>query len=305
MEKALSPTSRDHGARDRVPDREHRLGGVVGVDRREVRRRCRSPSSTPSGFPVRFACEVNDFDPSDFIDQKAARRDGPLHPPRRRRGAPGTGGRATSMSPRSASAPGTAIGSALGGVRSFEQTVLQLTNSRAGPGQPVLDRADAPEPAGGLGLDRARHARAVARTEHGLCRLEHGDRRRPRCDPARPRRRDVLRRNRSTGDAGCARGLRRHARPVGAKRRPASRVAPVRRRPGRLRDRGGRGRARARGARARTGAWSKDLRRARGLRGLLRRQPRLRPRPDRRPRRARDPDGARRRRSSRRRTSAT
>jgi hypothetical protein len=57
--------------------------------------------------------------------------------------------------------------------------------------------------------------------------------------------------------------------------------------------RGGRRHARARGARACAGAQRAGLRRARRLRSLLRREPRLRPGSRRGERRARDADGAR------------
>ena len=79
------------------------------------------------GFPVRFACEVNDFDPSDFIDQKAARRmDRCTHlvVAAARQAQEDAQLNVAAVSERT----GTAIGTALGGVRSFEQTVLQLTN---------------------------------------------------------------------------------------------------------------------------------------------------------------------------------
>src|SRR6478735_5991888 len=79
------------------------------------------------GFPVRFACEVTDFDPSDFIDQKAARRmDRCTHlvVAAARQAQQDAQLDVAAVSERT----GTAIGTALGGVRSFEQTVLQLTN---------------------------------------------------------------------------------------------------------------------------------------------------------------------------------
>ena len=180
------------------------------------------------GFPVRFACEVNDFDPSDFIDQKAARRMDRCTHLVVAAARQAQAGRATRCRRRQrAHRDGDRNGARW---RSIVRADGASTDEpRPGPGQPVLDRADAPEPAGGLGVDRARHTRPVARAEHRLCRLEHGDRRRPRCDPSRPRGRDVLRRDRSAGDAGCARGFRRHARPLVAKRRPTNCVAPVRR----------------------------------------------------------------------------
>ena len=74
---------------------------------------------------------------------------------------------------------------------------------------------------------------------------------------------------------------------------PEARLAPVRRRPRRLRHgRGGRG-ARSRGARARAGARGEDLRRAARLRRLLRREARDRARSHREEPGARDADGVR------------
>jgi len=80
-----------------------------------------------SGFAVQFACEVRDFQPADFIDQKAARRmDRCTHlvVAAARQAQQDAKLDIAAVSERA----GTAIGSALGGVRSFEQTVLQLAN---------------------------------------------------------------------------------------------------------------------------------------------------------------------------------
>jgi 3-oxoacyl-[acyl-carrier-protein] synthase II len=88
-----------------------------------------------SEFPVRFACEVKDFEVAEFVDAKAARRMdrcshlllGAARQAERDSGLDlaGLGERA-----------GTAIGTALGGVASFEQTVMQLMSrgpERVGP----------------------------------------------------------------------------------------------------------------------------------------------------------------------------
>jgi 3-oxoacyl-[acyl-carrier-protein] synthase II len=85
-----------------------------------------------SGFPVGFACEVKGFDVADWVDAKAARRmDRCTHlvlaaALQAERDA----GLEIALVGESA---GTAIGTALGGVASFEQTVLQLTDR--GPGR--------------------------------------------------------------------------------------------------------------------------------------------------------------------------
>ncbi len=79
-----------------------------------------------SGFAVRFACEVRDFEPTDFLDQKSVRRmDRCTHlvVAAARQAQQDANLDVGAVSERA----GTAIGSALGGVRSFEQTVLQLS----------------------------------------------------------------------------------------------------------------------------------------------------------------------------------
>ncbi len=85
-----------------------------------------------SGFPVRFACEVKDFDPSDIVDSKAARRmDRCTH---LLLAAARQAQRDSALDFAAvAERAGTAVGTALGGVASFEQTVLQLASR--GPGR--------------------------------------------------------------------------------------------------------------------------------------------------------------------------
>ena len=79
-----------------------------------------------SGFAVQFACEVRDFEPTDFLDQKSVRRMDRctrLVVAAARQAQQDANLDVGAVSERA----GTAIGSALGGVRSFEQTVLQLS----------------------------------------------------------------------------------------------------------------------------------------------------------------------------------
>jgi 3-oxoacyl-[acyl-carrier-protein] synthase II len=83
-------------------------------------------------FPVRFACEVKDLDVSEFVDSKAARRmDRCTHLllAAARQAERDSGLEVAAVAERA----GTAIGTALGGVASFEQTVLEL--ERRGPGR--------------------------------------------------------------------------------------------------------------------------------------------------------------------------
>ena len=84
------------------------------------------------GFPVRFASEVKDFDVLEFVDSKAARRmDRCTHLllAAARQAERDSGLEVAAVGER----VGTAVGTALGGVASFEQTVLQLANR--GPGR--------------------------------------------------------------------------------------------------------------------------------------------------------------------------
>src|SRR5215831_2276474 len=78
-----------------------------------------------TSFPVQFACEVKDFDVGKFVDSKQARRmDRCTHLvlAAARQAEQDSGLDVSSVGDRS----GAAIGTALGGVASFEQTVLQL-----------------------------------------------------------------------------------------------------------------------------------------------------------------------------------
>jgi 3-oxoacyl-[acyl-carrier-protein] synthase II len=85
-----------------------------------------------SGFPVRFACEVKDLNVSDIVDSKAARRmDRCTH---LLLAAARQAQRDSALDFAAvAERAGTAVGTALGGVASFEQTVLQLASR--GPGR--------------------------------------------------------------------------------------------------------------------------------------------------------------------------
>jgi 3-oxoacyl-[acyl-carrier-protein] synthase II len=80
-----------------------------------------------SEFPVQFACEVKDFEPGQFVDMKAARRmDRCTHlvVAAARQAEDDAGLDVAAVGERA----GTAIGTALGGVASFEHTVLQLAS---------------------------------------------------------------------------------------------------------------------------------------------------------------------------------
>src|SRR6478735_847748 len=80
-----------------------------------------------SGFPVGFACEVKGFEVEEYVDAKAARRmDRCTHLVL---AAAAQAERDSGLEIASvADSAGTSIGTALGGVASFEQTVLQLAS---------------------------------------------------------------------------------------------------------------------------------------------------------------------------------
>ena len=83
-------------------------------------------------LPVRFACEVQGFEPERFVDAKSARRMDrctQLVVAAARQAEEDAGLDVAAVGERA----GAAIGTALGGVASFEQTVLQL--DRRGPGR--------------------------------------------------------------------------------------------------------------------------------------------------------------------------
>jgi 3-oxoacyl-[acyl-carrier-protein] synthase II len=78
-----------------------------------------------SAFPVRFACEVRDFDVAEVVEARAARRMDRCS--LLLLGAARQAERDSGLDlARLAERAGTAVGTALGGVASFEQAVLQL-----------------------------------------------------------------------------------------------------------------------------------------------------------------------------------
>jgi 3-oxoacyl-[acyl-carrier-protein] synthase II len=80
-----------------------------------------------SGFPVRFACEVAELEVSDYLERKTARRMdrcSHLAMSAARQAEEDAALNAAAIGERA----GVAIGSALGGVASFEETVLQASS---------------------------------------------------------------------------------------------------------------------------------------------------------------------------------
>ena len=235
-----------------------------------------------SGFVVGFACEVKDFEPTDWIERKQVRRIDRFAQLIVAAARQAEVDAALEIA-KECERVGASVATAMGGLKSLEECTDTLIERGPDRCQPVCDPGDHPEHGRGLGLDRARHARPTRLPVHRLRGLADGDRRGPGRDPARPRRRDALRRQRGGDHARWARRLRRHARALdGATTIPHSASRPF------DRDRDGfvLGEAGAilvleelEHAQA---TRREDLRRAARLRALLRRLAHHRARPDRR-----------------------
>ena len=152
-------------------------------------------------YPVHFACELKDFDPTRLDRPQGVAADGPVRAARARGRAPGRGRTRASTSRADPERVGASIATGIGGLQLVPGLLRHAARPRARPGQPVRDPDDHPEHGRGLGVDRARHEGAADEPDHGVRRVEHGDRRRARRDPARPRRHDVRRRRRGAGHA--------------------------------------------------------------------------------------------------------
>ena len=126
-----------------------------------------------TGYSVRFACELKDFEPTTWIERKQARRMDRFSQMalsaarmaeedsgyRDRRGV-GQGGRGRWHRHR--------------GSRCLRGLLPGPARARAGPDEPLLDHPDHPEHGRGLGLDGARDAGPARDRDDGLRRLEHG-----------------------------------------------------------------------------------------------------------------------------------
>ncbi len=187
------------------------------------------------GYPVTFACEVKDFDPTEYMDRKQARRmDRFAHLvlAAARQAEADSGLDVAAESDRI----GAAVATGIGGLKSFQDCRDELRDRGADRVSPFSIPEIIPNMGAALGVDGARHAGAALVPVHGVCRLEHVDRRRAGRDPAGPRRRDVLRRDGSAGHRGRHCRLRGHARAVAAERRSGAGKPAVRRGSRRLRD---------------------------------------------------------------------
>ena len=192
-----------------------------------------------TGFPVTFACEVKDFDPTDWIDRKQARRmDRFAH--LRARGAPGRPSRILGSTSPEPDRIGAAVATGIGGLQSFQDCRDELLDR--GPAR--VNPFSIPEIIPNMGaawVSMELGTRGPLSSQCTACAASNmSDRRRDGRDPPRPRRRHVLRRHRGAGDGGRHRRLLGDARALAAQRRPGAGEPALRRRPRRVRDgRGG------------------------------------------------------------------
>ena len=190
-----------------------------------------------SGFPVSFACEAKEFDPTRWIEYRQARR-----MDRRAQLVVAAARQAEFDSgiviEKESDRVGASVASAMGGLKSLEDCCDTLIEREPDRLNPFSLLAIIPNMSAAW-VSINWHARAALVAVHRLRRLADGDRRRPRCDPAR--RADVMLCGGT--DAAITRADRRL---LGDARFPAATMNPggksaVRRRPRRVRDgRGGR-----------------------------------------------------------------
>ena len=203
-----------------------------------------------TGFAVTFACEAKDFEPTQWIERKQARRMDRFAQMIVAAAHQAQADAGLEVEPE-CDRVGVSVATAMGGLKSFEDACETLIERGPERVNPFSITAIIPEHRRRPGLDRARHERSALIPVHRLRRLDDGDRRRPRRDPPRSRRRHARRWQRGADHACRDRRLQRHARALASKRRPRAREPAVRGRSRRLRHGRGRRRARARGTRAR------------------------------------------------------
>ena len=113
-----------------------------------------------SDYPVHFACEVKDFDPTDWIDHKEARRMdrfAQLIVAAARQAEEDSGLDIAAEADR----VGAAIATGIGGLKSFQDCHDTLRDRGPDRVNPFCDPRDHPEHGRRLGLDGARHAGAA------------------------------------------------------------------------------------------------------------------------------------------------
>ena len=172
--------------------------------------------SSPA-YNVHFACELKDFDPTIWIDRKAARRMDRFAQMilASARQAESDSGIDIAKEPERV---GASVATGIGGLRSYQDCYDILLAAGTRPCEPVLDPEHHPEHGRRLGVDRARHERPADVGVHGVRRVEHGDRRRRGLDPDGPCRHHARGRNGGADHRGWHRRLRRDARALAAER---------------------------------------------------------------------------------------
>ena len=175
---------------------------------------------------MHFACELKDFDPTEWIDRKQARRMdrfAQMIVAAARQAEADSGLDIATEADR----VGASVATGIGGLQGVPG-LLRRRCSSAGPTASTRSRSRRSSRTWAPPGSRWSSARKgpLELAVHGVRGVEHGDRRRARRDPARPRRRDALRRHRgadharsaSPGSARCARLSRRNDDPQRASR---------------------------------------------------------------------------------------
>ena len=255
-------------------------------------------------YNVHFACELKDFDPTVWIDRKAARRMDRfaqmiLAAARQAEADSGV---------EIAAAPdrfGASIATGIGGLQSYQECYHVLLTRGPDRVSPFSIPSIIPNMgAGWVSIELGTKGPLMSEcTACAASNMAIGD----AMDEIRLGRADVMFAGGTEAPITQVghRRLRRDAGALASQRRSAARVAAVRQGTRRARDGRGGGGGRARGARARDRARREDLRRARRLRDLVGRVAHDRARPDGREPGARDDDGDRGRAASHPRRSAT
>ena len=156
-----------------------------------------------SEFPVHFACELKDFEPTDWIDHKQARRMDRFAQliVAAARQAEADSGIDIAKEPDRV---GASIATGIGGLGAFQDCYQTLIDRGPDRVNPFSITAIIPNMGAGWVSMELGTRGPLSSAVHRVRRVEHGDRRRRGRDPARPRRRDDLRRHRGAGSRASA-----------------------------------------------------------------------------------------------------
>jgi 3-oxoacyl-[acyl-carrier-protein] synthase II len=130
-----------------------------------------------TGFPVTFACEAKGFEPAQWMERKQARRMDRFAQMIVAAARQAQSDAGLKMEPE-CDRVGVSFGTAMGGLKSFEDTCDTLIERGPRASQPVLDHRDHSEHGRQPSLDRTRHEGPAFVPVHRLCRLDDGDWRR-------------------------------------------------------------------------------------------------------------------------------